>query len=176
MLSRIRVVPPIVNYAVGREVRELHARLEAMEVIKRRTSVARDVSDAESEEIEVEEARGEDVGDECFLKYVMKLGSRENISTQMYEGNLDAEELLDYIRSMDKYFDYEDVDGGKKVRHVVSRLKGHETLWGHKLQAERRSKGKQKIKNWDRMVAKLKDKFIPKDYKINLFRKFQNLR
>jgi hypothetical protein len=26
------------------------------------------------------------------------------------------------------------------------------------------------------MVAKLKDKFIPKDYQINLFRKLQNLR
>jgi hypothetical protein len=77
---------------------------------------------------------------------------------------------------MDKYFDYEDVDGGKKVRHVVTRLKGHVALWWDELQAERRSKGKQKIKNWDRMVAKLKDKFIPKDYEINLFRKLQNLR
>jgi hypothetical protein len=95
MPPRIHVVPPIVNYVVGREVRELHARLEAMEVMKRRTSVTGDVSDAESEEIEVEEARGEDAGDERFLKYVMKLGSREKISAQMYEGNLDAEELLD---------------------------------------------------------------------------------
>jgi hypothetical protein len=46
----------------------------------------------------------------------------------MYEGNLDAEELLDWIRSMDKYFDYEDVDKEKKVKHVVTRLKGHATL------------------------------------------------
>jgi hypothetical protein len=33
-----------------------------------------------------------------------------------------------------------------------------------------------KIKNWDRMVAKMKAKFMPKDYQINLFRKLQNLR
>jgi hypothetical protein len=32
------------------------------------------------------------------------------------------------------------------------------------MQAERRSKGKQKINNWDRMVANLKAKFMPKDY------------
>jgi hypothetical protein len=32
------------------------------------------------------------------------------------------------------------------------------------------------IKSWDRMVSKMKAKFIPKDYKINLFRKLQNLR
>jgi hypothetical protein len=44
------------------------------------------------------------------------------------------------------------------------------------LQANRRRKGKSKIKSWDRMVAKIKAKFIPKDYQLNLFKKLQNLR
>jgi hypothetical protein len=48
-------------------------------------------------------------------------------------------------------------------------------LWWDKLQAERRRKGKHEIKSWDRMVANLKAKFMPKDYHINLFRKMQNL-
>jgi hypothetical protein len=39
-----------------------------------------------------------------------------------------------------------------------------------------KSNGKHKIKSWDRMVAKLKDKFISKDYQINLFRRLKNLR
>jgi hypothetical protein len=77
---------------------------------------------------------------------------------------------------MNEYLDYEDVDEEKKVKHVVTILKGHITLWWDELQANRRSKGKQKIKSWDRMVAKLKDKFIPKDYQINLFKRLQNLR
>jgi hypothetical protein len=110
------------------------------------------------------------------LKDVVNLGSRENMEVIMYEGNLDVKELLDWIRSMDKYFDYEEVDEGRKVRHAVTILKGHAELWWDKLQAERRSKGKHKIKNWDRMVAKLKAKFIPKDYQINIIRKLQNLR
>jgi hypothetical protein len=38
------------------------------------------------------------------------------------------------------------------------------------------AKERKRSKNWDRMVAKLKAKFIPKDYQINLFRKLQNLR
>jgi hypothetical protein len=62
------------------------------------------------------------------------------------------------------------------VKHVVTRLKGHATLWWDESQADRRSKYKQKIKSWDRMVARLKAKFIPKDYHINLFRISQNLR
>jgi hypothetical protein len=44
------------------------------------------------------------------LKVVVKLGARAKIDIPMYEGNLDVEELLDWIRSMDKYFDYEDID------------------------------------------------------------------
>jgi hypothetical protein len=62
------------------------------------------------------------------------------------------------------------------ITHVVTRLKGHASLWWDELQAERRSKGKHKINNWDRMVAKLKVKFMPKYYQINLFRKLQSPR
>ena len=76
----------------------------------------------------------------------MKLGDRAKMDVPMYEGNLDAKELLDWIRSMDKYFDYENVDEGRKVRHAVTRLIGHAALWWDELQAERRRKGKQKIK------------------------------
>jgi hypothetical protein len=32
------------------------------------------------------------------------------------------------------------------------------------------------IRSWDRMVAKIKANFIPKDYQINMFRISQNLR
>jgi hypothetical protein len=99
------------------------------------------------------------------------LGTRAKVDIPMYEGNLDVEEMLDWIRSTEKYFDYEDVDEEKKVIHVVTRLKGHATLWWDEIQTKRRSKGKQKIKNWDKMVAKLKVEFLPKDYHINLFRK-----
>jgi hypothetical protein len=107
---------------------------------------------------------------------VVILGDRARIDIPIYEGNLDAKELLDWIRSMDKYFYYEYFDEEKKVRHVVTKLKGHATLWWDEVQAERKSKGKHKIKNWDIMVAKLKAKFMPKDYQINMFRKLQNLR
>jgi hypothetical protein len=171
MPPRRHVEPPISNRIVEREMRELRARLEVMEATQRRAPDVGDISEEESEEIEVEEAAGENVDEEHLLREVVKLGARAKVDIPMYEGNLDVEEMLDWIRSMDKYFDYEDVDEEKKVRHVVTRLKGHATLWWDELQAERRSKGKHKIKNWDRMVAKLKAKFMPKYYQINLFRK-----
>jgi hypothetical protein len=38
------------------------------------------------------------------------------------------------------------------------------------------ARASKKIKSWDRMVAKMKAKFIPRDYQITLFRRMQNLR
>jgi hypothetical protein len=123
-----------------------------------------------------EEVAVEDAAEECLFRVVARIGAREKMDIPVYEGNLDVEELLDWIRALDKYFDYEDVEEDKKVKHVVTRLKGHATLWWDELQADRRCKGKQKIKSWDRMVAKMKAKFIPRDYQITLFRRMQNLR
>ena len=51
----------------------------------------------------------------------------------MYEGNLDVEELLDWIISMDRHFDYKDVDKEGKVKQHVTRLKGHAALWCDEL-------------------------------------------
>ena len=67
-----------------------------------------------------------------MMREVSRLGGRAKIEVPMYEGNLDAEELLDWIKSMYKYLDYEDVDEEKRVRHVT-RLKGHATLWWDEL-------------------------------------------
>jgi hypothetical protein len=88
--------------------------------------------------VEVEEVIVEDAIEEHLLKVVVKLGAREKIDIPMYEGNLDAEKLLDWMRSMDKYLDYEYVNEDKKVKHAVTRLKGHATLWWDEMQVERR--------------------------------------
>jgi hypothetical protein len=165
--------------AVEREMRELRTRLDAMETTQRCTVNAGDISEVESENEagnEGEEVAVEDTVEECLFRVVARIGAREKMDIPVYEGNLDVEELLDWIRALDKYFDYEDVEEDKKVKHVVTRLKGHATLWLDELQADRHCKGKQKIKSWDRMVAKMKAKFIPMDYQITLFQRMQNLR
>jgi hypothetical protein len=104
------------------------------------------------------------------------MGAKVKMDILVYEGNLDVEEFLYWIRALDTYFDYEYIEEDKKVRHVVTRLKGHATLWLDELQANRHCQGKHKIKSWDKMIAKMKAKFIPRDYQISLFRRMQNLR
>jgi hypothetical protein len=46
------------------------------------------------------------------------MSSKTRMDIPAYEGSLDAEELLDWIRALDTYFDYEDIEDDKKVRHV----------------------------------------------------------
>ena len=152
-------------------MREICARLDAMEIAQRWTTDAGDVSKAEreNEARAEEEVVVEDAAEERLFIVVARIGAKENMDIPMYEGNLDVEELLDWFRALDKYFDYEYIEEDKKVKHVVTRLKGHATLWWDELQADRRCKGKQRIKSWDRMVTKMKAKFIPRDYQINLF-------
>jgi hypothetical protein len=111
-----------------------------------------------------------------LIRAISRMSSKTKMDIPVYEGSLNAEELLDWIRALDTYFDYEDIEEDKKVRHAVTKLKGHAALWWDELQADRRCKGKQKIKSWDRMIAKMKAKFIPRDYQITLFRRMQNLR
>jgi hypothetical protein len=53
-------------------------------------------------------------------------------------------------------------------------MKGHALLWWDGVQEERKKK-KQPIKSWDRMVAKLKGKLLPKDYHLSFYRQMKNL-
>jgi hypothetical protein len=167
------------NPNMEREVRNLCARIEDMEIKQRRKSDVGDISESEDEEDSGhggEEIPATDAANEHLIKAIARMSSKTKMDIPAYEGNLDAEELLDWIRALDTYFDYEDIKEDKKVRHAVTRLKGHEALWWDELQADRHCQGKQKIKSWDRMIAKMKVKLIPRDYQISLFRRMQNLR
>ena len=55
-------------------------------------------------------------------------------------------------------------------------MKGHAALWWDGVQEERRRVGKKPIKSWTRMMAKLKVKFLPRDYQLTLYKQIQNLR
>jgi uncharacterized protein (UPF0216 family) len=116
MPPRRRGETPLSNHVIEREMQELREILEVMEASQRRAPNAVDISDIESEEVESRESTREDVVEERLLREVSRLGGRAKIEVPMYEINLDVEELLDWIRSMDKHFNYEDVDEERKVK------------------------------------------------------------
>jgi hypothetical protein len=136
---------PAGNAEIEREMRDLRARLEEMETAQRRGVCAADFSDPEIEEEaghDQEEVTAEDASTERLIKAISRMSSKTKMDIPVYEGSLNAEELLDWIRALETYFDYEDIEEDKKVRHDVTKLKGHAALWWDEMQADRRSKGK----------------------------------
>jgi hypothetical protein len=121
--------------SMEREMHDLRDRIEDMETAQRRTVGAWDLSDSETEveDEHEEEVAVEDASNEHLIRAIERMGERANMDIPVYEGNLDAEELLDWIRALDTYFDYEDVEEDKKVKHAITRLKGHATLWWDEL-------------------------------------------
>ena len=74
----------------------------------------------------------------------------------MYEGNLNVEELMDWINALARYFDFEEIEDEKKVKYATTRLKGYASIWWDELHIHRERIGKSKIKNWDKMLDKIK--------------------
>lgn len=153
-----------------KQMRVMQARLEAMELGRHREPDLGDVSDPEEEGNEQEEEAAPESVEMKMLRYVLGSNSRPKPSLSTYNGNLSAEELIDWIGQLDRYFDYEDVEEDKKMKLVVTRLKDHAALWWDNVQAERKKKNKIVIKRWDRMVAKMRGKFLPKDYQLGLYK------
>ena len=137
------------NPKIERQMRDLRARLEEMETAQRCGAGAGEFnySEVEEEARHEEEVSAEDASTERLIRDISRMSSKTKMDIPDYEGSLNAEELLDWIRALDTYFDYEDIEEDQKVRHVVTMLKGHVALWWDELQADRRCKGKQKIKS-----------------------------
>ena len=64
-----------------------------------------------------------------MLKSVIGASMRPNLEVPTYQGGLDANELLEWINKMDKFFNYDETDDEWKVKFVVTKLKGHASLW-----------------------------------------------
>ena len=90
-------------------------------------------------------------------------------------GTLKPKVLIDWIGELEDYFELEDIEDPLKVRLKQTKLKGHDSLWWKELQRDG-EEGGMKITRWRLMVTKLKAKFIPTDYELDLFKRFQNLK
>eukprot|EP00253_Pinus_taeda_P031086 PITA_31086 len=155
------------------QISVLRERLAVIEAGGRRNPA--DNSDEEAVEPEQDEFEG--ITPELrLLKSVLLSSHKPRHELPTYDGSLLADVLLDWLSEVNKFFEFEETNEDKQVRFAATKLKGHASLWWDNVQAERRRLGKQPIKKCARMEAKLKEKFLPKDYQIMLYRQVQNLK
>eukprot|EP00253_Pinus_taeda_P012208 PITA_12208 len=160
--------------ALREELRVLTARLEAVEAGRRRDPQLGDVNE---EEVEVAADGPEGDSPEVkLLKSVLLSNSRPKPELPTYDGSLSIDVVLDWISKLDNYFECKEISEDRRVKFAATKLKGHATLWWDSVQNERKTLKKPPIKTWTRMVAKLKGRFLARDYQIALHRQVQNLR
>jgi hypothetical protein len=98
---------PARNPEMEQHMRDLLTRLEEMEIAQRRRVGAGDLSDSKVEEEDghAKEVTAEDASTERLIKSIARMGAKAKMDIPVYEGSLDAEQLLDWIRALDTYFD-----------------------------------------------------------------------
>ena len=82
-----------------------------------------------------------------------------------FEGRLQPDEFLDWLRTVERVFDLKDIPDEQKVKIVAIKLKKHASIWWENLNTKRVRTGKSKIKTWEKMKKKLTSKFLPYHYK-----------
>jgi hypothetical protein len=128
--------------------------------------------DDSDDEVKVESTRDELEGEvaieEIMIRTIKYLGGKSRLETPLYYKNLNFKELIYWIGEMKKLFELKQVKYHMKVRFACTKLNIHASLWWDKLWLDRLSGGKEKIKTWDRVEAKLKSTIFPMGYTLNL--------
>ena len=81
--------------------------------------------------------------EENLFKAITKIGKRPKFDVHMFLGNLNLEELIDWINELE-YFGYEEIEDLDRVKFVKAKLKGHTKIWWQEIQLERNRRGKEK--------------------------------
>jgi len=72
-----------------------------------------------------------------------------------FEGNLQPDDFLDWLETIERVFEYKEVPEEQKVKIVTTKLKKQASIWWENLKRTRKYEGKSEIKTWDNMCQKL---------------------
>ena len=64
----------------------------------------------------------------------------------------------------------------RKVKLIAIKLKKYASLWWEYLKRQREQEGRRKIVTWEKMKKELKRKFLPDNYRQDIYLKFQNFK
>ncbi|GJZ18427.1 transposon ty3-G gag-pol polyprotein [Tanacetum coccineum] len=82
-------------------------------------------------------------------------------SHRSYDGKLDPDEFVEWIRTVEQVFDYKETTDDNKVKIVALKLRKYASTWWSNVCLKRERMGKEKIRTWPKMKAKMKQKFLP---------------
>ncbi|KAK9697227.1 hypothetical protein RND81_08G023100 [Saponaria officinalis] len=93
-----------------------------------------------------------------------------------FHGTLNPEELLEWLRAVERIFEYKGYDDAKKFKVAILKFKGYASLWYEGVKQQRAQARKEPLKSWEKLKKKLQTKFISADYTQELFLKLTHLK
>jgi len=81
-----------------------------------------------------------------------------------FEGNLQPNEFVDWLQTVERVFEYKEVPEEQKAKIVVAKLKKQASIYWENLKRKRKCEGKSKIKTWEKMRQNLTHKYLPPHY------------
>ena len=105
-----------VDNAILDQLRQIAARLDAVETAQRRGAHLEDVSDDEAVVPNHNPEPEEDRDEERLLRVLSRENSKPTIEVVSYDGKLDTNALLDCIFDMENFFEYEITLDNRKVK------------------------------------------------------------
>ncbi|KAI4320771.1 hypothetical protein MLD38_034216 [Melastoma candidum] len=97
------------------------------------------------------------------------------IQTPEFEGNLDPVDFIDWMHTVERIFDYEEVPKERKVKLAALKLKKYASLWWVNTNHQRRREGNDQIRTWSKMKRAMTKRFLPEHYRRDLYLKLQSL-
>ncbi|GJS42727.1 RNA-directed DNA polymerase, partial [Tanacetum coccineum] len=81
-----------------------------------------------------------------------------------YDGKLDPDEFVEWLRTVECAFDYKETTEENKVKIVAMKLRKYASTWWANTCTKRERLGKKKVKDWPKMKRLMKQKFLPSYY------------
>ncbi|GKC41919.1 gag-pol polyprotein [Tanacetum coccineum] len=88
----------------------------------------------------------------------------------------DPDEFIEWLRMVERVFEYKHTTEENKVKIFAIKLRKYASTWWSNTYLKRERSGKEKIKSWPKMKAKLKQKFLPTYHVQNSFSQLHTLK
>ncbi|XP_072084429.1 uncharacterized protein [Arachis hypogaea] len=93
-----------------------------------------------------------------------------------FEGRIQPHDFIDWLCTVKRVFELKDIPDDKCMKLVAIMLKKHASVWWKNLKHQRKREGQSKIKTWDKIHRELRKKFLPENYRQEVFIKFHSLK
>ncbi|GKB62578.1 putative gag-pol polyprotein [Tanacetum coccineum] len=93
-----------------------------------------------------------------------------------YDGKLDPDEFVEWLRTVECAFDYKATTEENKVKIVAMKLRKYASTWWANTCTKRERMGKSKVKDWTKMKRLMKQKFLPSYYIQTSFSQLHHLK